>query len=196
MAQATSRTAARHKRHARIRLRVEGAAPRPRLAVFRSLNQIYAQVIDDAAGRTIAAASSLEKELRSAKGTKTERAKGRGVEDEKKTPIGVPRGAPTIPHEIVQRFGASTVLLKPASQGTGVVAGGSVRAVVEAAGIRDILSKSLGSTNQVNVVRATIEALRNLHSAEELSARRGVRLRSVISGQPSTSPAEVAADTR
>src|SRR3972149_3743084 len=75
MAQATSRTAARHKRHARIRLTVEGTAPRPRLAVFRSLNQIYAQVIDDAAGRTIAAASSLEKELRSAKGTKTERAK-------------------------------------------------------------------------------------------------------------------------
>src|SRR3989304_2500657 len=79
MAQATSRTAARHKRHARIRLTVEGTAPRPRLAVFRSLNQIYAQVIDDAAGRTIAAASSLEKELRSAKGTKTERAKAVGT---------------------------------------------------------------------------------------------------------------------
>src|SRR3972149_4085650 len=79
MAQATSRTAARHKRHARIRLTVEGTAPRPRLAVFRSLNQIYAQVIDDAAGRTIAAASSLEKELRSAKDTKTERAKAGGL---------------------------------------------------------------------------------------------------------------------
>ena len=75
----------------------------------------------------------------------------------------------TIPHEVIQQFGASKVLLKPASQGTGVIAGGSVRAVVEAAGIRDILSKSLGSTNPVNVVRATIEALRNLHSAEELS---------------------------
>ena len=120
----------------------------------------------------------------------------KGVEDAKKNLIRVPRVGTTIPHEIVQRFGASTVLLKPASQGTGVVAGGSVRAVVEAAGIRDILSKSLGSTNPVNVVRATIEALRNLHSAEELSARRGVRLRSVISGQPSTSPAEVAADAR
>jgi small subunit ribosomal protein S5 len=120
----------------------------------------------------------------------------KGVEDAKKNLIRVPRVGTTIPHEIVQRFGASTVLLKPASQGTGVVAGGSVRAVVEAAGIRDILSKSLGSTNPVNVVRATIEALRNLHSAEELSARRGVRLRSVISGQPSTNPAEVAADAR
>jgi small subunit ribosomal protein S5 len=120
----------------------------------------------------------------------------KGVEDAKKNLIRVPRVGTTIPHEIVQRFGASTVLLKPASQGTGVVAGGSVRAVVEAAGIRDILSKALGSTNPVNVVRATIEALRNLHSAEELSARRGVRLRSVISGQPSTNPAEVAADAR
>src|SRR3970282_2920551 len=79
MAQATSRTAAPHKRHARTRLTVEGTAPRPRLAVFRSLNQIYAQVIDDAAGRTIAAASSLEKELRSAKDTKTERAKAVGT---------------------------------------------------------------------------------------------------------------------
>jgi len=120
----------------------------------------------------------------------------KGVEDAKKNLIKVPTVGTTIPHEIVQKFGASTVVLKPASQGTGVVAGGSVRAVVESAGIRDILSKSLGSTNPVNVVRATIEALRNLHSAEELSARRGVPLRSVISGQPSTQPAEVAADGR
>ena len=66
------------------------------------------------------------------------------------------------------------MLLKPASQGTGVIAGGSVRAVVEAAGIRDILAKIHGSTNPVNVTRATIEALRGLHSAEELSAQRGV----------------------
>jgi small subunit ribosomal protein S5 len=75
-------------------------------------------------------------------------------------------------------------MLKPASQGTGVIAGGAVRAVVEAAGIRDILAKTLGSTNPVNVTRCTIEALRSLHSAEELSARRGVRLVSRISGQP------------
>ena len=75
MPTATSRTAARQKRHARLRLRVAGSAERPRLAVFRSVNQIYAQVIDDDAGRTIASASSLETSLRSNGGTKTERAK-------------------------------------------------------------------------------------------------------------------------
>jgi small subunit ribosomal protein S5 len=90
----------------------------------------------------------------------------------------------TIPHEVNVEFAASKVMLKPASQGTGVIAGGSVRAVLEAAGIHDILAKTLGSTNPVNVTRATIEALRSLHSAEELSARRGVRLVSRIPGQP------------
>jgi len=117
----------------------------------------------------------------------------KGVEDAKKHLIRVPLVGTTIPHEIVQAFGASTVMLKPASQGTGVIAGGSVRAVVESAGIRDILSKSLGSTNPVNVVRATHEALRNLKSAEELSAQRGRPLRSSISGQPTS---QGAADVR
>jgi len=110
----------------------------------------------------------------------------KGVEDAKKNLIKVPLVGTTIPHEVTQQYGASKVLLKPASQGTGVIAGGSVRAVVTAAGIRDVLSKSLGSTNPVNVVRATLEALKNMHSAEELSERRGKPLRSVISGQPST----------
>ena len=109
----------------------------------------------------------------------------KGVEDAKKNLIKIPMVGTTIPHEVNVQFSASKVLLKPASQGTGVIAGGSVRAVVEAAGIRDILTKTLGSTNPVNVVRATIEALRGLHSAAELSARRGKTLRSVISGQPS-----------
>jgi small subunit ribosomal protein S5 len=77
-------------------------------------------------------------------------------------------------------------MLKPASQGTGVIAGGSVRAVVEAAGVRDILSKSLGSTNPVNVVRATLEGLRSMHSAEEISARRGKTIRVFIAGQPTS----------
>jgi small subunit ribosomal protein S5 len=86
-------------------------------------------------------------------------------------------------------FGASRIMLKPASQGTGVIAGGAVRAVVEAAGIRDILAKVFGSTNPVNVTRATMEALKSLHSAEEISAHRGVRVRSTVAGQPA---AEVA----
>ena len=108
----------------------------------------------------------------------------KGVEDAKKNLIRIPMVGTTIPHEVRQVFSASRVMLKPASQGTGVIAGGAVRAVVEAAGIRDILAKTLGSTNPVNVTRCTIEALRSLHSAEELSARRGVKLVSRISGQP------------
>lgn len=108
----------------------------------------------------------------------------KGVEDAKKHLIRIPMVGTTIPHEVQTQFSASRVLLKPASQGTGVIAGGAVRAVLEAAGIRDILSKTHGSTNPVNVTRATVEALRSLHSAEELSARRGVTVRARISGQP------------
>ena len=110
----------------------------------------------------------------------------KGVEDAKKNLIKIPMVGTTIPHEVNVEFSASRVMLKPASQGTGVIAGGSVRAVLEAAGIRDILSKIYGSTNPVNVTRATMEALRGLHSAEELSARRGVKLASRISGQPAS----------
>ena len=97
----------------------------------------------------------------------------KGVEDAKKNLTRVPLVGATIPHEIRFRFGASNVLLKPASAGTGVIAGGSVRAVVEAAGIRDLLSKTMGSTNPVNVVQATMEALRGLRSADEIAGRRG-----------------------
>ncbi len=118
----------------------------------------------------------------------------KGVEDAKKNIIKIPMVGTTIPHEVNVEFAASKVMLKPASQGTGVIAGGSVRAVLEAAGVRDILSKIYGSTNPVNVTRATIEALRGLHSAEELSARRGVKLVSHISGQPA--PSSEAADAR
>jgi small subunit ribosomal protein S5 len=108
----------------------------------------------------------------------------KGVEDAKKNLIRIPMVGTTIPHEVRTVYSASRVMLKPASKGTGVIAGGSVRAVVEAAGVRDILAKTLGSTNPVNVTRATIQALRSLHSAEELSARRGVTVTSRISGQP------------
>jgi len=114
----------------------------------------------------------------------------KGVEDAKKNLIKIPMVGTTIPHEVNVQFSASKVMLKPASQGTGVIAGGSVRAVVEAAGIRDILAKIYGSTNPVNVTRATIEALRGLHSAEELGRRRGIKLVSRISGQPAAAALE------
>jgi small subunit ribosomal protein S5 len=108
----------------------------------------------------------------------------KGVEDAKKHLVRIPTIGTTIPHEVRTVYAASRVMLKPASQGTGVIAGGSVRAVVEAAGIRDILSKVTGSTNPVNVTRATLEALRELKSPEELSARRGVTIRLRLAGQP------------
>ena len=114
----------------------------------------------------------------------------KGVEDAKKNLVRIPMVGTTIPHEVRAEYAAARVLLKPASQGTGVIAGGSVRAVVEAAGIRDILSKVHGSTNPVNVVRATIEALGDLSSAEEISTRRGVPVRLFVAGQPSAEAAD------
>jgi len=81
----------------------------------------------------------------------------------------------TIPHETIGEFGGGRVLLRPASPGTGVIAGGGVRAVVEAAGIRDVLAKSLGSSNHANVVKATIEALRGLRRRDEILKVRGIR---------------------
>ena len=108
----------------------------------------------------------------------------KGVEDAKKNLIRIPTVGTTIPHEVHAEYAAARVMLKPASQGTGVIAGGSVRAVVEAAGVRDILTKVHGSTNPVNVVRATVEALRDLRSAEQVSAERGVPVRLSVAGQP------------
>jgi small subunit ribosomal protein S5 len=81
----------------------------------------------------------------------------------------------TIPHETIGQFGGGRVLLRPASPGTGVIAGGGVRAVVEAAGIRDVLAKSLGSSNHANVVKATIEALRSLRRKDEIFKVRGIK---------------------
>ncbi|HEY3523961.1 MAG TPA: 30S ribosomal protein S5 [Candidatus Limnocylindrales bacterium] len=117
----------------------------------------------------------------------------KGVEDAKKHVIRIPMVGTTIPHEVHTQYAAARVMLKPASQGTGVIAGGSVRAVVEAAGIHDVLTKVQGSTNPVNVVRATLEALRELRSAEDVSARRGVPVRAFVPGQPAP---EVTTDGR
>jgi small subunit ribosomal protein S5 len=97
----------------------------------------------------------------------------KGIEDAKKNLIKVPLVETTIPHQIIGEYGAGMVLLKPAGQGTGVIAGGPVRAVLELAGIHDIRTKSLGSNNPTNMVNATIKGLSQLTTVEEVAKRRG-----------------------
>ena len=104
----------------------------------------------------------------------------KGNERAKKSLIRIPLVNGSIPHRVIGHSGAGNVLLRPASAGTGVIAGGAVRAVVEAAGIKDVLSKILGTSNPHNVVHATIQALSSLESAEDVARRRGKDLSDVV----------------
>ena len=104
----------------------------------------------------------------------------KAIENAKKNMITVATVKTTIPHPVTGVYGAGRVVLRPASEGTGVIAGGPVRAVVELAGISDILSKSLGSATPINVVRATIEGLKSLETVEQVAARRGKTVEEIL----------------
>ena len=280
---------ARLRRHRRVRGKVEGSAERPRLAVFRSNKGVFAQLVDDATGTTLASANWTDGEGRQAATRPTRRARlarhsrrpakaagiekvvfdrggylyhgrvkalaegaregglsllmavevaesrelkervveinrvakvvkggrrfsftalvvigdevdrvgvgygkarevplaiSKAVDDAKKNLFTVPKHGQTITHEVLGRFGAARVLLRPASPGTGVIAGGGVRAVLELGGVRDVLAKSLGTTNPINMLRAAEAALRGLRRPEDVARARGKAIRDVLPWKP------------
>ncbi len=104
----------------------------------------------------------------------------KGIEDAKKNLVRVPVVNDTVPHEVIGKFGAARVMLKPASEGTGVIAGGAVRAVAELAGVKNILTKSLRSDNLINIVKATMQGLTSMRSAEEIAKLRGKSVEEIL----------------
>jgi small subunit ribosomal protein S5 len=121
----------------------------------------------------------------------------KAVEDARKSLFKVPMYGQTIPHRIIGRYGAGHVVLRPASPGTGVIAGGGVRAVLELAGIRDVLTKSIGTQNPINLVKATMDGLTNLRRPEEVAKLRGLSVNQVLgiqkkNGKPAESSEETA----
>ena len=235
----TTKIERRIKIKTRIRGKISGTAERPRMTVFRSNKQIYVQLVDDLAGKTLAAASSRgmeaapKKELAAKVGVKstndielkdrlvainrvTKVTKGgrtfsfsaivvvgneagivgwglgkasevttaiaKGVEAAKKNLVKVPVLKGTIPHDQLAKFGGALVYIKPASPGTGVKAGGAMRAVLESVGITDVLAKSKGSSNPHNLVKATIAALCELRDAATVAQNRGISVEKVFKG--------------
>jgi len=104
----------------------------------------------------------------------------KGVEVAKRSMINVPMVGTTIPHEVRFKWGAAKILMKPAAPGTGVISGGAMRAVIELAGIKDILTKSLGTNNPINTVRATMAALQSMHTAQEIAELRGKSVEEIV----------------
>jgi len=118
----------------------------------------------------------------------------KAVDDAKKNLFTVPKHGTTITHEILGQFGAARVFLRPASEGTGVIAGGGVRAVLELAGIRDVLAKSLGTTNPINMAKATVNGLQNLRRPEDVARQRGKTIVEVLPYSPPPVAAEAPAE--
>ena len=118
----------------------------------------------------------------------------KGVENARQNLVKVPKYGQTIPHRVIGRFGAGHVVLRPASPGTGVIAGGGVRAVLELAGVRDVLTKSIGTQNPINLVKATMEGIHELRRPEDVAELRGLTVREVLGIQKGNGKAEEAAD--